>query len=301
MWRSLLSSTSVKVRVSPGEESFEGSIRSRAFQGVVISRIRAGAHRAERTAAMIEAGESKGYMLCIQLVGTSRCTQGGRTAQLGPGDVSMIESDRPYDLHFDPGVECLGILIPERAIALPALSLRRLAATRVQRDEPLAALVAAFVDNLESRCQLLDESVQQRLIGNAVDLIETLWADQLRRLEQETDFPTSIPSAVMRYIELNLPDPELSPASIATANYMSVRKLHGLFAREEISVSAWIRERRLERCRDDLARRDLVDVPISRIAARWGFTSQPHFSLLFRKAYGTTASDYRTAMAEQTG
>ena len=57
---------------------------------------------------------------------------------------------------------------------------------------------------------------------------------------------------VRRYIEANLADPLLSPASIAAAHFISTRHLHNVFHEAGTTVAQWIRTRRLEGCRREL-------------------------------------------------
>ena len=60
-----------------------------------------------------------------------------------------------------------------------------------------------------------------------------------------------------------------------------------------MSVCDWIRSERLERCRTDLRDPAYADVSISAIARRWGLPSAPHFSRLFRLAYGCSPREFR--------
>jgi AraC-like DNA-binding protein len=62
-------------------------------------------------------------------------------------------------------------------------------------------------------------------------------------------------------------------------------------------VCDWIRAERLERCRSDLRDPAYADVSISAIASRWGLPSAPHFSRLFRLAYGCSPREFRRAAA----
>jgi AraC-like DNA-binding protein len=82
--------------------------------------------------------------------------------------------------------------------------------------------------------------------------------------------------------------------STAGEHFISVRRLHKLFADEGLTVSAWIRDRRLERCRRDLADPALAGETVASIAWSWGFRNPGHFSRVYRAAYGCAPSAGRT-------
>ncbi|MGV9378779.1 helix-turn-helix domain-containing protein [Nonomuraea sp. NPDC003707] len=63
------------------------------------------------------------------------------------------------------------------------------------------------------------------------------------------------------------------------------------------SVAGWIRERRPEQCRRDLADPQPATHPINAIAARWGLTNAAHFSQAFRNAYGLPLRQFREQSA----
>ena len=95
------------------------------------------------------------------------------------------------------------------------------------------------------------------------------------------------------FIEQHLGDADLTPGLVAAAHYISVRYLYRLFDTQGTTVASWIRQRRLERCRRDLADPALDALPVSAIAARWGLPDAAHFSRLFRRTYGQPPAEYR--------
>jgi AraC-like DNA-binding protein len=87
----------------------------------------------------------------------------------------------------------------------------------------------------------------------------------------------------------------LTPASIAAAHHVSLRYLHKLFEEygQVRTVAAWVRERRLDRCRRDLADPLLGDWTVEQVASRWGLRGGAHFSRLFKAAFGMPPTAYR--------
>jgi AraC-like DNA-binding protein len=98
---------------------------------------------------------------------------------------------------------------------------------------------------------------------------------------------------VRQFIDANLDDIGLTPEAIAAAHFISLRTLQRLFADQDLTVACWIRNRRLEKCRDDLRNPLLAKQSVQAIGARWGFTDQAHFSRAFRRTYGMTPRSCR--------
>jgi AraC-like DNA-binding protein len=78
-----------------------------------------------------------------------------------------------------------------------------------------------------------------------------------------------------------------------------VRSLHLLFEREGLKVAQWIRDRRLERCRDTLARPEWQGRIID-LALQWGFNDPSHFSRVFRQRYGRAPRQARALAVQAT-
>jgi AraC family transcriptional regulator, positive regulator of tynA and feaB len=95
------------------------------------------------------------------------------------------------------------------------------------------------------------------------------------------------------FIETHLAEPSLDPSSIASELGISVRHLHRLFARQGDSPADWIRQRRLENSRSDLADVRFRDRTITEIAFLWGFSDSAHFSRSFRKQFGISPRAFR--------
>jgi len=93
------------------------------------------------------------------------------------------------------------------------------------------------------------------------------------------------------YIERNLSEP-LTMGSIAEHVGVSVRSIQQGF-KDELGVTpmTYLRERRLERVREELTDAAAGDgVTVTAVAERWGFNHLGSFAVLYRKRWGESPS-----------
>jgi AraC-like DNA-binding protein len=102
---------------------------------------------------------------------------------------------------------------------------------------------------------------------------------------------------IQAHAERNLDDPELSLAALALRHGISLRHLHRLFAAKGTTAAEWLLQRRLERCRAELAHPAQRYESITAIALRWGMSDSSTFSKAFKRRYGLTPSQYRSRAA----
>lgn len=98
---------------------------------------------------------------------------------------------------------------------------------------------------------------------------------------------------ILAYCATRLADPTLTVESVARAHRISVRYLHKTLESRDLKLSAWIRRRRLEGIRRDLADPALVDRTAAVIAARWGMLDPTHLSRALKAEFGRTAAEIR--------
>lgn len=264
-----------------------------------------------RTAALIARGDPGQYQLMLALRGDIGLEQHGRTAVAGPGQMILCDSSRPFRSWMDgAGEQAVGLLaqFPKALLPLGPRDAERLLAARVDARGGVGALYAGFLTRLGTAAAGYRADDAPRLGGVLLDLATALLAHEAARHNDDGDghrtedrgsgaSHTTQVARIDAFIETHLADPELTPAAIAAAHHISVRSLHRAFQKQGRSVGAWIRTRRLQRCRRDLADPALADLPVHRVAARWGFTRPADFTRAFRAAYGMTPSEFREAAA----
>jgi AraC-like DNA-binding protein len=303
-WSQLVSKWFVPLDVtSLHGESFHGRVRTRTIGDVFISDISATEHQVERTLALISQDDKSYFKVSLLLAGSGLLMQDNREAVLAPGDIAVYDTNKPYTLVFDGDFRTLVVMFPHSLLDLPAETISQLTATRISGEDGLAKLVGPFLSHLAHNMETLSGHSATRLMHNTVDLVATVLHSQLdtETMDRIHSHRSQLLADVYSYIDEHLGDPGLSPSEIAAASYISTRHLHGIFKEQGITVSAWIRSRRLELCRRDFMDPLFAHKPVSSIAARRGFVDASHFSRLFRATYGQAPTTFRENARLESG
>ncbi|SPT60274.1 helix-turn-helix domain-containing protein [Actinomadura madurae] len=260
----------------------------------------AGAAELHRTPAMIRRDEADLYQLWLPASGRRLAVaQDGRRAELAPGDVALADLTRPLSvLARSPG-RMMTLLVPRALLPLSPEQAARVTGVALSGREGTGALLSALLTRVAADLGTYGPSEAARISTAALDLVAAVLA---RRLDAET--PPDVRREVLlrqiyAFVDEHLGDPELTPGMIAAAHHVSLRHLHKLFETEECTVAEWIRRRRLDRCRRDLADTALLERPVEAIAARWGFPSAASFSRLFRAVHGIPPGEYRAMHSDR--
>ncbi len=102
---------------------------------------------------------------------------------------------------------------------------------------------------------------------------------------------------VCRAIEQDLGDPDLRIGRVGAGQGFTVRYVQKLFEEGGQSFSGYVRRRRLEQCRADLANPMNADVSITSTCFHWSFNDAATFGRAFRKEFGVSPREYRRALA----
>jgi AraC-like DNA-binding protein len=252
------------------------------------------AQRVLRSPRQIRRATDAWIMLAMQTRGPGILRQGGETAVLEPGDMVLYDSTRPYEFEFDRPFRSLVVKVPHARVAplLPRASVWQ--GRPVSGTSPLGRVLGAHLAAVFGAVTEVDPALRAGLIDRTVDLIALAFSGAARDFGGSgTTVQAALVARAKRYIEQRLTDPNLGAARVAAALGGSERYLHRLFHTAGITVGSYIRQRRLERCHADLADPLHAGERITEIALRWGFNDMPHFSRVFRAAFGTSPSEYR--------
>ena len=215
----------------------------------------------------------------------------GRPVALRPGELVVWDTARRGGFTTFGRVDNQTLVVPRDRLAMAAPGYEAMFGRPFRSDHPAARLMGSFLGSLMPVVSSLDLAARDAVADAALDIARAVLAT---REDHQTRQQTAARlTAVRLYIDANLSNPSLSPATIAQANAISLRALHRLFETTDDSVSTVIRERRLSRCRADLLRG--TDDSVTTIAYRWGFRNMSLFSRVFRERYGASARELQMA------
>ncbi|MEV4040796.1 helix-turn-helix domain-containing protein [Streptomyces umbrinus] len=284
------------------ENGFRAQVGISDFGAMQATLLTTMPHTVHRSPKLIRQADPEVLKVGCIVHGGATVTQNGQSADLGVGDLMLFDTSRPFLGGHAPHIPTTQLLLlrfPRSLLPLPHQELRRLSAVRIPGAQGIGALSSQFLLQLARHLHELSPADTARLSTLTLDVLTTALADAL-------DTPSTVPphtrqralvAQIHAFIRDNLGDARLAPDAIATAHHISLRSLHKLFQQDGQTVAGWIRERRLEQCRRDLANSHLAARPIHAIAARWGFSSPAHFSQAFRSAYGLSPRQFRQQCA----
>lgn len=288
------SASFVPLRVSnSGRGAFRGRIRDCSLGELSVSEINAAGHAVERTSEHIRQTDRPYYKVSLLLAGRGVLIQDGREAHLGPGDLAIYDTRRPYSLEFDEPFRSAVVMVPPSLIDLPPNLVSQLTAVPLSARDGVGTMIVPFLTRMAANLEQLQGATGVRVAHAAMGLVTAMLAAELG--EGRASRKQDLLRRIHGYIEAHLACSDLGPARIAGAHYISTRHLHTLFRADGVTVSAWIRQRRLEHCRRELMDPIYADHTVSAIIAKWGFTDAAYFSRAFKSEYGHSPSELRPA------
>ncbi|GGL98121.1 AraC-like ligand-binding domain-containing protein [Glutamicibacter protophormiae] len=296
-WSALISDAFVQLRseqVSRGH--FAATLGANMLGDIGLMRITAKPHAVLRTEDLSTSGDGDYYKVSYQLDGHGLLVQDGRETVLSPGDLAIYDTQRPYALAFEKPASVVVALVPHDQFRLSPQQVAQITAVALKDEHPLAGTVTPLLRHLGNNLSTWDQFGGYSLARNTVDLIATALAGALGG-ENQADSKSAQRQRITAYIDAHLDEPELDPARIAAAHFISVRSLHALFEHEPRTVAALIRHRRMQQASALLRDPLLGDVSVQRIGARVGIPDAAGFSRMFSREFALTPGRYRQQQA----
>jgi AraC family transcriptional activator of tynA and feaB len=234
------------------------------------------------------------FFIHLQLEGQSVSRQDGREARLTPGDFTICDTNRPYEIQFAAPNRMFVLGLPDGLIRRHIACPESVVAIPMAGDRGLSGLLSNFLQGFWRQCRDdLDPTVAPRMTSAILDLLASAYTMLPQAQSDRSSLTTAHRIRIVNYIEAHLGDPDLTPMRVADACKMTPRYLHHLFSNESETVARYILRRRLEECSRALTTPSQRGRTVTAIAFDYGFNSPTHFGRVFRARYGVTPREYR--------
>jgi AraC-like DNA-binding protein len=243
------------------------------------------------------------FLVIVPANGTSTITSDGRTVDCSPVRAAVPMPGAPMTLVCDADAAHLVVRIARSALEvhLSRLLGRTLdEAIRLDLGFDLSAgsssrwnfavqmLHAELFDETTLLHQGVGHSQLEEFVMSALLYSQTSNYTELLRRNAPPE--RQAVQVARDFIERNLARP-ISVRDIAEAADVSVRTLQNHFSEDlDRTVTGYVRDRRLERVRAELADASPTGATVTAIASRWGFNHLGRFAVVYRSRFGESPS-----------
>ena len=231
--------------------------------------------------------------ISIELAGTAYFTHAGRRLVQPPGQWTVFDTAKPSAILAPEGSETLILTLPREKLLGSRYNLDELILRPFSKACGIGRVVCDFVSTVVNELPKLGSRCEPDLEDTVCHLLRLSIVESLggREGRSHGEF---LRERIKTYILSDLRNPELSIDQIAAALHCTKRYLHKVFEVERVSLSDYIWQSRLDRCRNELLDTKHKARSVTDIAFSWGFSSSAHFSTAFKQRFGIPPSYYRS-------
>ncbi|SDC04439.1 AraC-type DNA-binding protein [Raineyella antarctica] len=268
-----------------------GRVRAIALDDVGVYSIAGNEQALTRSPRAVRHHPSDILKVCLVVHGAATLEQSGNVVSVLPGEFALYDTERPYRLTQHGTWDVRVMTVHRSALDLHDRQVRRLLERPHPADSGAGVLYASYLAGVVDGADPDAAAISRHLRDAGISLLRAaLTRDLDPVLEARADV---VAEQVLAFVRANLADEGLSLEKVAHSQNLSTRTVQRLLAQQGVTFTTLLRTSRLEAIRRDLADPALRHLPIGTLAAHAGVHDQAWLSRTFRKAYGTSPSDFR--------
>lgn len=228
------------------------------------------------------------------LEGSGLVTEGDESIALTAGEIILLDPTRRWRVELNTRFRAVVVKLESASFVLRLVRTSEQDLNTISSATGVGAVCLNLVRSIADELDHLSGPDMLSIEATLTELLVTC----LSHVGAETaDESTSVQLGhlrrVCRTLEARLGDAELSIDDIGQMEGLSTRYVQKLFKVGSTTFSEYLKERRLERCRIDLANRALAHFTIAELCFRWGFGDAANFSRAFTARFGISPKAFR--------
>jgi AraC-like DNA-binding protein len=286
-WREIICNTIFSISPEAPNDHFSARVRVRGSGPLRFAICQSTSYEIIRTQRDIDRAPADYYTIYLQLQGQTYIKQCDDSAALHRNDIVLSDCRRPYSATLsNDGLRAVAVLprpmVNSRAPWLSERPLHKIPSASRYIDLARRHMIQLMSDRIsEGETDLLTE--------NLCNLLALASAPGISQSRLRADLQTT---AVLAFCRQNLNRPNLSPQLVADHFGISLRTLHGRFAKLGTTFGRWLLETRLETCSKAL-KDPQQHRYVSEIAYNCGFNDLSHFNKAFRARFEMAPTEWR--------
>ena len=265
--------------------TFDATLAVSEFGSLHNSQVNSGSVRYTRGESHIRRAGEDSFIASLKLKGTGTVCQDGRQAALGPGDIVLYDTARPFTLDFPQPYSEVAVKIPRKLLRVRLPQAESMTARSLTADSPLGRLAGHFMRECSTLTESCDAGMRARFSTTLLDVLAmAMEFDFLGPRQPGAGRHIASIERIKDWMDKHLGETSLDTDAIATANAVSPRTLQRLFAAQGDTAMRWLWNRRLEASYRALAEGRVRQV--TEAAVEYGFSDFSHFSRAFKRTFG---------------
>jgi AraC-like DNA-binding protein len=302
-WAQLYATRMSQCEFTPGNDGcFDAELRIGQFGPVKLARLSLDRCSVERKQIHIARNSPRLFNFLLQAEGASTFCHCGQESQLEAGDFVLCDTGLPHYFRTNQESVTVMVRVPGEVLRTYLPTPEQFCGRRLGRATGVTGAAAAMVRELSSGYRgEIAAGCEDRVARYLLEMISMSYTIGVETVEEASAIAWQRRKDVIEYIEDNLRDPDLSPATISAGLRISPRYLRTVFAPGGEKMGAYILRRRLEECARQMANPGWSVHTLTEIAFSWGFNSAAHFTRTFHEKYGIPPREYRRQQLAQPG
>jgi AraC-like DNA-binding protein len=293
-WGDLYATRMSHCEFTPADkDKFDAELKVGRFGPVKLARLSVDRCSVERKQSHIVCNQPRLFNFLLQAEGASTFYHYGKESQLLAGDFVLCDTGLPHYFKTNEFSVTVMVRVPGEVLRTYLPTPEQFCGQHLGRASGVTGTVAAMVRELTNANSALGPVYEDRVARYLLEMISMSYMLGVDTVPDASAIAWQRRKDVIEYIEANLRDPELSPASISAGLRVSPRYLRTIFASGGEKMGAYILRRRLEECARQMGSQAWNAHTLTEIAFSWGFNSAAHFTRTFNEKFGMAPREYR--------